>query len=98
MLSRLLSALSWSTLSKEKDAPVLLNIGSPSRVPPPALEGPGTFSVDAVAPAEKPLWTESLADSLNRRFQRKILVLPDREKPVTNATVDFLKRKMRAGF
>src|ERR1035438_1354919 len=99
MLSRLLSALSFSTLLRGEDAPVLLNIGSPSGVPPPALERPGIrFSVDAVAPAEKPIWTESLADSLNQRFQRKVLVLPDREKLVTNATVDFLKQKMRAGF
>jgi Domain of unknown function (DUF4419) len=99
MLSRLLSALSFSTLLRGKDAPVLLNIGLPSCVPHPTLERSGiTFSVDAVAPAEKPIWTESLADSLNRRFQRKILVLPEREKLVTNATVDFLKRKGRAGF
>jgi hypothetical protein len=53
-----------------------------------------TFPVDAVAPAEKPLWTESLADSLNRRFRRKILVLPEREQPVTNALVDFLNQKV----
>jgi hypothetical protein len=99
MLSRLLSALSSFAPSKGKDAPVLLNIGSPSRVSRPALERSGiTFPVDAVAPTETPIWTESLADSLNRRFQRKILVLPEREKPVTNATVDFLKQKVRAGF
>jgi Domain of unknown function (DUF4419) len=78
---------------------VLLNIGSPSHVPHPTPERSGTtFSVDNVAPAEKSIWTESLADSLNRRFQRKVLVLPDREKLVTNATVDFLKQKGRAGF
>jgi uncharacterized protein DUF4419 len=94
-----LSALSFSTLSREKDAPVPLNIGSPPSVAHPALERSGiTFFVDAVAPVEKPIWTESLADSLNRRFQRKVLVLPDREKLVTNATVDFLKQKGRAGF
>jgi hypothetical protein len=99
MLSRLLSALSFPALSRGKDAPVLLNIGSPSGVPPQVLEEPGImFPVDAVAPAGKPIWTESLADSLNRRFQRKVLVLPDREKLVTNATVDFLKHKGRAGF
>jgi hypothetical protein len=99
MLDRLLSALSFSTLSRGKDAPVLLDIGSSSGVPPQALEKPGiTFPVDVVAPAEKPIWTETLADSLNRRFQRKILVLPDREKLVTNSVVDFFKQKMRAGF
>jgi Domain of unknown function (DUF4419) len=54
-----------------------------------------TFPVDAVKPAGKSLWTESLADSLNRRFQRKILVLPEAEQPVTNAMVDlFLEKKL----
>jgi len=48
-----------------------------------------TFPVDAVKPAGKPLWTESLADSLSRRFQRKILVLPEAEQLVTNAMVDL---------
>src|ERR1700683_3390361 len=53
------------------------------------------FPVDAVKPAGKPLWTESLADSLSRRFQRKILVLPEAEELVTNAMVDlFLERKL----
>lgn len=48
---------------------------------------------------EKPIWTESLADSLSRRLlQRKILVLPEREKLVTNATVDFLKQRGTARF
>lgn len=99
MPSRLLSALLFPVLSRGKDAPVPLNIGSPSGVLPQVLEKPGiTFPVDVVATAEKPLWTENLADSLNRRFQRKILVLPNREKLVTNAAVDFLKQKMRAGF
>src|SRR5580698_4807077 len=99
MLSRLFSALSLFTSSRGRDAPVLLNVGSPSQVLRPTLERSGiTFPADAVAPTEKPIWTESLADSLNRRFQRKILVLPEREKPVTNATVDFLKQNMRAGF
>ena len=44
-----------------------------------------TFTVDSVKPAEKPVWTESLADSLNRRFQRKIFVLPCETKQVINA-------------
>ncbi len=52
-----------------------------------------TFPVDAVKPAGRALWTESLADSLNRRFQRKILVLPEAEQPVINAMVDLLVEK-----
>jgi hypothetical protein len=55
-----------------------------------------SFPVDAVKPAGKPIWTESLADSLNRRFQRKILVLPEAEALAVNATVDmFQGRKLR---
>jgi hypothetical protein len=65
----------------------------------PALEKSGiTFPVDDVAPAEKRIWTESLADSLSRRFRRKILVLPEREQRVTNAVVDFLNQKMPGRF
>ena len=107
MFSELLSALSLARLSRRKDAPVLLNIGTKveanvgprSLVPGIARERSGiTFPVDAVAPAKKPIWTESLADSLNRRFRRRILVLPEREKPVANATVNFIKQQGRAGF
>jgi hypothetical protein len=55
-----------------------------SRKTNPVLGSHGiTFTVDAVAPAEEPIWTENLADSLSRRLQRKILALPEREKPVT---------------
>jgi hypothetical protein len=107
MLSQLLSALSLSRVARRKDAPVLLNIGtkvqsnagSLSLVPGIARERSGiTFPVDAVAPAGRPIWTESLADSLNRRFKRRILVLPEREKPVANAMVDFIKQKGLDGF
>ena len=44
-----------------------------------------TFAVDNVMPAEKPIWSETLADSLSRRYKRRILVLPDSEMPVVNA-------------
>ena len=92
MLSRLLSSLSLG-----KDAPVALNIGSPSRVPHPALERSGiTFPVDAVAPAVKPIWTETLADSLARRFQRKILILPEQQQRVINSGFDSLTEQLRA--
>ena len=63
--------------------------------PLPPISAGITFPVDAVKPAGKPLWTESLADSLSRRFQRKILVLPEAEQLAVNATVDmFLERKL----
>jgi hypothetical protein len=44
-----------------------------------------TFAVDDVTPAAKPIWSETLADSLSRRFRRKILILPDADLAVTNA-------------
>src|SRR5271166_5241177 len=70
----------------------------PSILPPSSVsssrEKPGiTFSVDDVTPPAKLIWMESLADSLNRRFQRKIFALPDGEHPVTNAGVDSLLEK-----
>jgi len=49
-----------------------------------------TFSVDDVAPACRPIWTEPLSDSVAKRFMRKVLFLPDSEKPVTNALYDDL--------
>jgi hypothetical protein len=51
-----------------------------------------TFAVDQVTPAQKPIWTETLGDSLGRRFKRKILVLPEQQRQVINATVDLLKK------
>lgn len=47
-----------------------------------------SFSVDAVTAADRPLYAESLQDSLHRRFQRKILVLPSAEQSVVNAALD----------
>src|SRR5262249_51351131 len=38
-----------------------------------------TFAVDSVTPAGIPIWTETLEDSLNRRFRRKILILPEQQ-------------------
>lgn len=54
-----------------------------------------TFPVDAVTPAYQAVWTESLTDSLGRRFRRKILALPDRDQPVINAAVDSLLKSNR---
>lgn len=41
-----------------------------------------TFAVDAVEPAQDRLKTESLLDSLNWRFRRGILVLPEQQEQV----------------
>jgi hypothetical protein len=43
-----------------------------------------TFPVDAVAPAEKPIWTETLREHVAKRFCRKVLLLPHEDKAVTN--------------
>jgi hypothetical protein len=49
-----------------------------------------TFAVDSVTPTTKLIWTETLADSLNRLFRRKILILPEQQQ-VINHYVDALK-------
>jgi hypothetical protein len=41
-----------------------------------------SFLVDAVTPAAEPILTETLADSVAERLQRKILVLPGADDPV----------------
>jgi hypothetical protein len=56
------------------------------------------FPVDDVTPVATPIWTEPLADSLGRRLGRKILVLPDRHQPVTNAVYDSATPALRAQF
>jgi hypothetical protein len=57
----------------------------------PANMGQGiTFAVDHVTPADKPIWSERLADSISRRFKRKIIVLSDADLVVTNAEADSL--------
>jgi hypothetical protein len=48
------------------------------------------FAVDGVVPAQKPVWSETLAESLARRFRRKILVLPASDIRVTNSAIDSL--------
>ena len=55
-----------------------------------------TFAVDPVKPAETPVWAESLADSLNRRFQRKILVLPGETEQVINADIGSYVSRVRS--
>jgi Domain of unknown function (DUF4419) len=49
-----------------------------------------TFAVDPVTPADRPIWSETLAASLSRRFKRKILILSDADLVVTNAEADSL--------
>lgn len=44
-----------------------------------------SFPVDLVTPATDPILTETLAESLAHRLQRKILVLPGSEEPVIDA-------------
>jgi hypothetical protein len=52
-----------------------------------------TFTVDPVTQAEKLIWTETLADSLSRRLQRKILVLPEERQSVINTVRDSLEAR-----
>jgi len=54
--------------------------------------------VDAVAPAGNPIWTESLAASFSRRLRRKVLILPEGERPVTNPVIDLLHLRGSAAF
>jgi len=51
-----------------------------------------TFAVDPVTLPEKLIWTETLADSLLRRFQRKILILPDEGQHVINVARDSFEQ------
>lgn len=63
----------------------------------PKMGRPGiTFPVDSVAPAEKVIWSETLADSLSRRFKRKVLVLPDEREQVINADIDAFGERLMA--
>jgi hypothetical protein len=52
-----------------------------------------TFPVDSVTPAAVPILTETLAESLAQRLQRKILVLPGAEELVINADPIVDKRR-----
>ena len=49
-----------------------------------------TFAVDSVAQVEKPVWSETLAESLSRRFERRVLLLPEAQEQVINSFVDSL--------
>jgi hypothetical protein len=51
------------------------------------------FPVDDVTPAAKPIWTESLAQSLARRFMRKVAFLSEPALPVVNEPYDSVYQK-----
>ena len=46
------------------------------------------FAVDLVSPADRPVWTEPLRDQVTKRFCRKLLLLPEGDRPVANALYD----------
>lgn len=52
-----------------------------------------TFPVDQVVPAERPLWTEPLHEHVAKRVARKVLFLPEAERPVANSRYDSLLLK-----
>jgi len=80
MLSQL-----WSTFGKKLVGKSVLAMEQPE------MGKSGiAFAVDSVTPAGKPIRTESLEDSLARRFRRKILVLPEQQQPVINTSFDVL--------
>jgi hypothetical protein len=54
---------------------------------------PRTFPVDDVQPAADPLWTEPLSDHLSKRFLRKLVMLPQPERPVVNSYGDIAQRR-----
>jgi hypothetical protein len=100
----------WSKLSSKKltaditfpesvERPAAENVsGSVGTEKEPEMEKSGiTFAVDSVTPAARNIWTETLADSLARRFQRKILVLPEKQQHVINAPIDSVKEKHWTG-
>ena len=51
-----------------------------------------SFPVDNVIPATKPIWTENLAKSLDRRFQRQTVFLPEPTLPVVNQPYDSFSK------
>ena len=79
--------LSKSSVSQAEEC-VHIPLGTREKPESPASEI--SFAVDSVTPAEKPVWSETLADSLARRFQRKVLILPEAQKQVINSPVDSL--------
>jgi len=56
--------------------------------------GRTAFPVDDVVPAAKPIWTESLTESLRRRFMREIVFVPEPTLPVINEVYDSISKKL----
>ncbi len=52
-----------------------------------------TFVVDHVEPANRRIWTQPMEESVSRRFQRKVLLLPNNDHPVINGFVDSLLQR-----
>jgi hypothetical protein len=50
--------------------------------------GSASFAVDNVQPSVRPIWSETLAENLARRLDRRVLILPDSDKHVINPVVD----------
>jgi uncharacterized protein DUF4419 len=59
---------------------------------------PNSFAVDAVVPAEVPIWTETLHDHIAKRFQRKLLLLPEPAKLVINSARSALEERTSRSF
>jgi Domain of unknown function (DUF4419) len=51
------------------------------------------FPIDDVTPATRPIWDESLAKSLSRRFMREIVFLPEPTLPVIHELYDTISKE-----
>src|ERR1700730_5177456 len=96
ILSKKKLALSITPESFERSAAQKDKVSIDAEEQPEIGKSGVTFAVDSVTPARKPIWTETLADSLARRFRREIFVLPEPQQPVINAGFDSLKEQLRA--
>ena len=98
MLSELFSRLSGRHSSKSDAQTGNSQTSETGNARPQTGKSGTTFNVDAVVPAEKPIWTETLQDSLARRFQPKVLILPEPHQRVINEAVDYLTQEQRKKF
>lgn len=91
--------IATATLAESSESPVKDSASVPleAQAHPKTGRSGITFAVDSVAQADKPIWSETLADSLDRRFQRKILVLPGERDYVINNIVDSFDERKRPG-
>ena len=86
-----------AALAESSESPVNEGASVPfeTQTPPKTGSSGITFAVDSVTQADEPIWTETLAESLDRRFQRKVLVLPGEQDHVINEAVNSLEKRMR---